>query len=160
MTINRKISLTLGIIVIVVAGGTATTQYVQSLRYSYSAPSAVATSPAGAINPAVTVNTTAAPSAGKTISSTKATTALPAEASGAYTLADVAIHNSGASCWSAINGGAYDLTSWINQHPGGPQAILSICGKDGSSAFSAQHGGQSRPANELAGFKIGVLVAQ
>ena len=160
MTINRKISLTLGIIVIVVAGGTATTQYIQSLRYSYSAPSAFATSPAGATNPAVTVNATAAPSAGKTTSSTKATTAPPVKAPGTYTLADVAIHNSGASCWSAINGGVYDLTSWINQHPGGPQAILSICGKDGSSAFNAQHGGQNRPANELAGFEIGTLAAQ
>ena len=35
---------------------------------------------------------------------------------------------------------------------------LSICGKDGSSAFNDQHGGQSRPKNELAGFEIGTLV--
>ena len=75
----------------------------------------------------------------------------------AYTLAQVATHDSAASCWSAINGKVYDLTSWINQHPGGPQAILSICGVDGSSAFNDQHGGQSRPANELAGFAIGTL---
>jgi cytochrome b involved in lipid metabolism len=160
MTINRKISLALGIIVIVVAGGTATTQYVQSLRYSYSAPSAVATSPAGATNPAVTISATATPSAGKTTSSDKTTTTPPAKASGTYTLTDVAIHNSGTNCWSAINGGVYDLTSWINQHPGGPQAILRICGKDGSSAFNTKHGGQNRPTNELAGFKIGTLVAQ
>lgn len=77
-----------------------------------------------------------------------------------YTLVDVAQHNSASSCWSTINGGVYDLTSWISKHPGGQQAILSLCGTDGSAAFNAQHGGQRRPANELAGFQIGTLSTQ
>ena len=75
-----------------------------------------------------------------------------------YTMTHVAAHSTALSCWSAVNGGVYDLTSWIGNHPGGEQAILSICGKDGSSAFNTQHDGQKRPANELAGFKIGTLV--
>ena len=155
MTINRKISLALGIIVIVIAGGTATTQYVKSLRYHYSATSVPAASSIS------TTNTTAGPSiTTKAIPPTKTTTVPPVKTPGTYTLADVTLHNSGASCWSAINGGVYDLTSWINQHPGGPQAILIICGKDGSSAFNNQHGGQRRPSNELAGFKIGILATQ
>lgn len=74
-----------------------------------------------------------------------------------YTLAQVAEHKDASSCWTTINDGVYDLTSWINQHPGGPEAILSICGIDGSSAFNAQHGGQRRPEQELASFKIGTL---
>lgn len=74
-----------------------------------------------------------------------------------YSMADVATHKDGTSCWTTINGGVYDVTSWINQHPGGPEAILSLCGKDGSSAFTNQHEGQMRPEQELAGFKIGVL---
>jgi hypothetical protein len=37
-------------------------------------------------------------------------------------------------------------------------AILSLCGKDGTVAFNAQHGGQGRPETELASFKIGTLV--
>lgn len=156
MTINRKISLVLGIIVIVVAGGTATTQYVKSLRYPYSVPSVPAA------NSISTTNATTAPSITKENSTAKTqTTATPAtKAPGTYAMADVATHNSGTSCWSAINGDVYDLTSWINQHPGGPQAILIICGKDGSAAFNDQHGGQRRPANELTGFKIGTLAAQ
>ncbi len=75
-----------------------------------------------------------------------------------YALADVAKHNSASSCWTAINGNVYDVTSWINQHPGGPEAILSLCGTDGSSAFNTQHGGQRRPASELASFRIGPLI--
>jgi len=75
-----------------------------------------------------------------------------------YTLAQVATHSNSKSCWTTINGGVYDVTSWISQHPGGEQAILSICGIDGSTAFNNQHGGQSRPESELASFKIGTLV--
>ncbi|MFZ2621068.1 MAG: cytochrome b5-like heme/steroid binding domain-containing protein [Minisyncoccia bacterium] len=75
-----------------------------------------------------------------------------------FTLAQVATHNSSASCYSVVNGGVYDLTAWIGQHPGGSSAIKSMCGVDASDAFNGQHGGQARPASELTGFKIGVLV--
>ncbi len=77
---------------------------------------------------------------------------------GGYTLAQVATHNSAASCWTTINGNVYDLTQWIGQHPGGEGAILSICGIDGTSAFEGQHGDQGRPNAMLATFKIGVLL--
>lgn len=79
-----------------------------------------------------------------------------AELSG-ITLSDIAQHDSKKSCWSAVNGNVYDLTSWIPNHPGGEQAILSMCGKDGSNAYNAQHGGRAKQAAILAGFKIGVL---
>ncbi|HJV33290.1 MAG TPA: cytochrome b5-like heme/steroid binding domain-containing protein [Patescibacteria group bacterium] len=74
-----------------------------------------------------------------------------------YAMADVAKHKNASSCWTAIDGAVYDLTSFIGRHPGGPGAILALCGVDGSAAFNAQHGGQRRPARELAGFKIGTL---
>ena len=74
-----------------------------------------------------------------------------------YTLADVAQHTNQSSCWTTINGKVYDVTAWISKHPGGSRAILGLCGKDGSSAFNGQHGGQGRPASELATFIIGDL---
>lgn len=77
--------------------------------------------------------------------------------SGGYTMAQVATHNSASSCYTAINGSVYDLTSFIYKHPGGPGAILSLCGTDGTAAFMAQHGGQGRPERELATLKIGTL---
>ena len=73
------------------------------------------------------------------------------------TMTDVAQHNSAVSCWSVINGNVYDLTGWISRHPGGSSRILSICGKDGSSAFNGQHGGQGAPASTLSGFLLGPL---
>lgn len=86
------------------------------------------------------------------------TTSAPAPTTaGTFTLAQVATHNNSASCYSAINGGVYDLTSFITQHPGGVAAIKSLCGVDGTSAYNGQHGSSRRPANELASLKIGVL---
>lgn len=74
-----------------------------------------------------------------------------------YTMAEVSTHNNAQNCWTAIDGNVYNVTSWINQHPGGAQAIISLCGIDGSSAFNGQHGGQKRPASELQKFLIGKL---
>jgi len=74
-----------------------------------------------------------------------------------FTLADVQTHNSAASCWAAISGNVYDLTDWVNQHPGGPERILSLCGTDGTAAFTTQHEGAERPASMLLLFKIGSL---
>jgi cytochrome b involved in lipid metabolism len=74
-----------------------------------------------------------------------------------YTMTDIRFHNSTTSCYTAINGGVYDLTSWINQHPGGKENILNICGKDGSVPFNKQHKGESKPEKKLTTFKIGTL---
>ena len=74
-----------------------------------------------------------------------------------YSMTEVATHNNKSDCWTTINGGVYNVTSWISQHPGGEQAIIGLCGIDGSGAFNGQHGGQSRPESELATFKIGTL---
>jgi hypothetical protein len=74
-----------------------------------------------------------------------------------FTMAEIASHDSAASCYTAISGSVYDLTSFINQHPGGADRILSICGIDGTAAFLGQHSGQSEPQQILATFKIGVV---
>lgn len=72
-----------------------------------------------------------------------------------YTMADVARHDSDASCWTVIDGGVYDVTEWISRHPGGPQRIENLCGIDGSSFFDTQHGTAERPNDQLAEFRIG-----
>lgn len=79
------------------------------------------------------------------------------EPTNTYSLVEVAKHNNEQSCWTAISGNVYDVTSWIGQHPGGERAILSLCRKDGTSAFTNKHGGQPRPEQELKNFLVGVL---
>jgi cytochrome b involved in lipid metabolism len=74
-----------------------------------------------------------------------------------YTEAEVATHNNETSCWSIIHGKVYDLTSFVGKHPGGERNILKICGKDGTTAFSGQHGGQGGPEAMLQKHYLGVL---
>lgn len=74
-----------------------------------------------------------------------------------YTLADVAQHNNQSSCWTAINGKVYDITSFIPSHPGGVANIIQVCGIDGTQAFDNQHDGQRTPNNTLARYQIGIL---
>jgi cytochrome b involved in lipid metabolism len=87
----------------------------------------------------------------------KRTPSASSSAAASYTLADVARHANASSCWTAIGGNVYDVTKWVGQHPGGQRAILGLCGKDGTSAFTAQHGGQRRPEADLKQFLIGTL---
>ena len=70
---------------------------------------------------------------------------------------EVSKHNSASDCWSVVNGNVYNLTSYIQRHPGGQSALKTICGKDGSAAFSNQHNNQGKPNNVLQGFLIGAL---
>lgn len=110
-----------------------------------------------------TETTSAAPSPASTPTASAArpsASATPKPSSAApnsFSLAAVAKHASAASCWTAVNRSVYDLTSWIDRHPGGRNRILGMCGKDASAAFDAQHGGQRRPESELKAFKIGSL---
>jgi cytochrome b involved in lipid metabolism len=74
-----------------------------------------------------------------------------------YTLADISVHNSKTSCWTTVGGKVYDITSYVPRHPGGERNILKVCGKDGTSLFEDQHGGDSKPEKMLASLFIGNL---
>ncbi len=58
----------------------------------------------------------------------------PSEA-GSLTPEEIAKHNSENDCWIIVEGKVYDVTSYINYHPGGKDAILPYCGKDATAAF-------------------------
>jgi cytochrome b involved in lipid metabolism len=81
----------------------------------------------------------------------------PAPAVKSYTMAEIAAANTESNCLTVINGIVYNLTAFVNRHPGGDRNILRICGMDGTSAFNGQHGGESKPENILATFDVGVL---
>jgi len=73
------------------------------------------------------------------------------------TLAEVSQHDSKTSCYTAINGSVYDLTSYISKHPGGARKILSLCGTDGTKEFMSQHEGDAKPEQILATLRIDSL---
>jgi cytochrome b involved in lipid metabolism len=55
------------------------------------------------------------------------------------TPSELAKHNTPDDCWVAIHGIVYDLTSFAEEHPSGPESIHVLAGKDGSEAFVAVH---------------------
>lgn len=86
-------------------------------------------------------------------------TAAPNAAAATTTIAmaDLAAHGTQADCWVGIEGNVYDLTAYVDKHPGGSDEIVGLCGTDGTSAFTGQHGSEQKPAAVLAGAQIGVL---
>ncbi len=74
-----------------------------------------------------------------------------------YTRVEVALHNTPGSCWTIVGNKVYDLTAWIDRHPGGPERIESLCGIDGTEAFEAQHENTPRAQATLPQFFIGNL---
>ncbi len=74
-----------------------------------------------------------------------------------YTMTEIAAANSAENCLSVINSKVYNLTEWIKKHPGGQKAILGICGKDGTEAFTKQHGGGPKFMQTLSGFEAGEM---
>jgi cytochrome b involved in lipid metabolism len=51
---------------------------------------------------------------------------------------EIAKHNSGTDCWLIINQQVYNVTTYLNQHPGNASTILPYCGQDGTTAFDTK----------------------
>ena len=113
--------------------------------------------PAPTITPTPTPSS--APAATKSTPEPTASSTPKAEATvqSGYTMASVMANNSESSCWSVIGGNVYNLTQWINSHPGGASRIRALCGTDGTSSFSAQHGSRGSPTSTLANYLLGPL---
>ncbi|KIW05031.1 uncharacterized protein PV09_04187 [Verruconis gallopava] len=54
-------------------------------------------------------------------------------------ISDVAKHNSKESCWIIIAGRVYDVTDFVDAHPGGPGVILRYAGKDATLEYEPIH---------------------
>lgn len=56
----------------------------------------------------------------------------------ALSASEVAKHSDAKDCWQIINGKVYDVTSYIDKHPGGVETIIALCGKEATAAFSTK----------------------
>ncbi|TYH55444.1 hypothetical protein ES332_D09G235500v1 [Gossypium tomentosum] len=52
-----------------------------------------------------------------------------------FTLAQVSEHKTPKDCWLIINGKVYDVTKFLEDHPGGDEVLLSATGKDATDDF-------------------------
>ncbi|KAJ6238272.1 cytochrome b5 reductase 4 family member [Anaeramoeba flamelloides] len=54
-----------------------------------------------------------------------------------YTLEEVKEHKK--NNWMVLDNKVYDLTKYLEYHPGGIKIIEKFCGKDGTKAFNRNH---------------------
>ncbi|KAM7496215.1 hypothetical protein LguiA_020629 [Lonicera macranthoides] len=52
-----------------------------------------------------------------------------------FTLAEVSNHNTNKDCWLLIGGKVYDVTKFLEDHPGGDEVLLTATGKDATDDF-------------------------
>ncbi|KAJ7216948.1 hypothetical protein O6H91_Y272600 [Diphasiastrum complanatum] len=52
-----------------------------------------------------------------------------------YTLQEASLHNSSKDCWLIIGGKVYDVSKFLEEHPGGDEVLLSATGKDATDDF-------------------------
>ncbi|KAI1127098.1 FAD binding domain-containing protein [Nemania abortiva] len=56
-----------------------------------------------------------------------------------FTLEEVAKHNKKEDLWVVVKGVVMDLSNWLEEHPGGPQAIMNFMGRDATEEFEMLH---------------------
>lgn len=56
-----------------------------------------------------------------------------------FTLEEVAKHNKKEDLWVVVKGVVMDLSNWLDEHPGGPQAIMNFMGRDATEEFEMLH---------------------
>ncbi|XP_073525517.1 uncharacterized protein [Phyllobates terribilis] len=64
-----------------------------------------------------------------------------------YTLSEVSQHNKTKDCWLIINGKVYDVTNFLEEHPGGDEILLTATGKDATDDFEGVGHSTSAKAN-------------
>lgn len=74
----------------------------------------------------------------------------------AFSADEIAKHNTATDLWIVYNGRVYDVSSYIDEHPGGEEVVVDVAGTDATEAFDDI--GHSEDAHEiLQGLVIGKL---
>lgn len=79
-------------------------------------------------------------------------------------LGDVRLHNNKSDCWTIIEQSVYDITPYINSHPGG-DVIIKACGTVGTDLFNNRQDSNGNPKgthsvaakDNLSTYRIGIL---
>lgn len=64
-----------------------------------------------------------------------------------YSMQEASTHNTKEDCWVVIDGKVYDVTTYLDDHPGGDDVIIEATGKDATDEF--EDAGHSKSARDL-----------
>ncbi|GMY25822.1 cytochrome b5 [Fagus crenata] len=64
-----------------------------------------------------------------------------------FTMQEASEHNTKDDCWVVIDCKVYDVTPYLDEHPGGDDVVLAATGKDATDDF--EDAGHSKSAKEL-----------
>ncbi|CAM9091374.1 unnamed protein product, partial [Chrysoparadoxa australica] len=78
---------------------------------------------------------------------------VPPKSGKKYTLKEVSRHDGEDDCWIVVEDKVYDVTSFLDDHPGGSESITISAGEDATDEFNALHSQKAR--NMLADYYIG-----
>jgi cytochrome b involved in lipid metabolism len=77
-----------------------------------------------------------------------------------YDMAEISKHATAADCWMSIEGKVYNVTSFVNSHPGG-EKILKGCGTDATMLFNKIRSHAKGSVQALKSkFEIGTLIVK
>lgn len=74
-----------------------------------------------------------------------------------YTVAQVALHNKRNDLWTIINDDVYNLTAFVEIHPGSAPPLLDVAGMDATELFYGLHRSSVLEEPRYSRFKIGII---
>ncbi|XP_054160584.1 cytochrome b5-like [Oppia nitens] len=72
-----------------------------------------------------------------------------------YTVEEVSKHNTKSSLWIIISDQVFDVTKFLDSHPGGVDTIMNYAGKDATFGFVGNHSDNAEKIKS--NYKIGVI---
>ncbi|KAF3402009.1 NADH-cytochrome b5 reductase 1 [Penicillium rolfsii] len=64
-----------------------------------------------------------------------------------YSMQDIAAHNTKTDTWIVIHGQVFDITEYLQDHPGGAEVLVEVAGQDATAAY--EDVGHSEDAREI-----------
>lgn len=87
---------------------------------------------------------------------------MPSRTLPTFTKAEVQVHNSAESCYVTIGAKVFDVTDFVDSHPGGPELILGYAGKDIEDILKedSSHTHSDSAYEMLEEFHVGFVVSE
>ena len=88
---------------------------------------------------------------------------MPSAGEGEQTITweEISRHNSKDDCWVVVDNVVYDITAFLDEHPGGRRLPVKHSGKDATEVWNSFHGHKKDTIlKQYAHLRVGVAVPQ